>query len=327
MNNYINKNILIFGGLGMIGSSLANVLVKLGANVTIVDAKIEPFGANLFNIKSIINDVKLLNVDIRHRNKLAEIIRENEIVFSLAGQVSHNDSINDPYLDAEINYLGHLNILETVKVVNPKIKLIYSGTRLQYGKIKSNPVTEDHPLKPLTPYSLNKLAAENLYFFYNRVYGIPIVSLRISNPYGPRGQMKHSKYGIVNWFIRQAMEGRVIDIYGNGEQLRDYIYIDDLVELLIKVAIDSKANGMVFNAGSGNGVSFKNMLKTIIKIVKNGKINHVNWPDNYINVETGSYIADISKVKSLIKWNPNINLEDGIRKTYEYYIEHIDKYI
>jgi len=324
---YKDKKILIFGGLGMIGSTIANKLVKMGAKVTIADSRIVPYGANIFNIKLILNSVKLRNIDIRDRDKLASVIDDNEIVFCLAGQVSHNDSIRDPFLDADINYIGHLNILETVKNVNRKIKLVYSGTRLQYGRIEENPVNENHPQKPLTPYSLNKSAAENLYLFYNRVYGIPVISLRISNPYGPRGQMKHYKYGIVNWFIRQAMEGNDINIYGSGEQLRDYIYIDDLVDLFVKVAMTPKAEGNVFNSGSGIGVPFKNMVKTVINIVKSGHINYIPWPEDYVHIETGDYVSDISKIKSVINWKPKVDIVEGIKKTFIYYEKYLENYI
>ena len=212
LENYKNKNILITGGLGMIGSTIAKKLVRLGANITILDSLIEPFGSNFFNVQDIEESITINISDIRDKESIKILVKNKDIVFNLAGQVSHNDSLKDPYLDADINYIGHLNVLEAIKNYNPTAKILYSGSRLQFGKILDNPVSEDHPLRPLTPYALNKTAAENLYLYYNRVFNIPVVIFRIANPYGPLCQMKHSKYAIINWFIRNAMEDKEIII-------------------------------------------------------------------------------------------------------------------
>jgi nucleoside-diphosphate-sugar epimerase len=314
-----NKRILITGGLGMIGSTLAHKLVNLGAKVTLVDPLIQPFGGNLFNIKSVEKLVKVNISDIRDKESIKVLVQDKDIVFNLAGQVSHNDSLKNPYLDADINYIGHLNVLEAVKNHNPTAKVLYSGSRLQFGKIFNNPVSEDNPLKPLTPYALNKTAAENLYLYYHRVFGIPVVIFRIANPYGPRCQMKHSKYAIINWFIRNAMEDKEIVIFGDGEQIRDYIYVDDLADAFILASVNDKISGDVFNVGSGIGTEFKEMVQWIVNRVGKGTIKHVPWPSNYLNVETGDYITDINKIKRILKWNPKVDLKEGIDKTYDYY--------
>jgi len=324
---YNDKKVLITGGLGMIGSSLAVKLVQNGARVEIVDACLDPYGFNKFNVKEIEKDIKIHIVDIRDKKKMIRIIEKSEIIFNLAGQVSHNDSLNNPFLDAEINYIGHLNIMDIIKTVNPKIKVLYAGSRLQYGKILTNPVRENHSMNPLTPYALNKTAAENLYLFYHRLYGIPVVLFRISNPYGPRGQIKHSKYCMVNWFIRQAMENKEITIFGDGLQTRDYIYIDDLVDAYALAGIESLADGEIFNVGLGKGVTFKQMSEIVVEIVGKGKLKHIPWPENYINVETGGYVADINKIRETLNWNPNIDLKQGVKNTFEYYKKYNQYYI
>jgi UDP-glucose 4-epimerase len=315
---FFGKKILITGGLGMIGSSIAHLLVKLGAEVTIVDACLQPYGANKFNIRTIRKKVKLFKIDIRDQKALPFIIKDCQIIFNLAGQVSHNDSIENPFLDTEINYTGHLNVLENVRQVNPEIKILYSGSRLQFGKIEKNPVAEEHPQRPLTPYALNKSAAENMYLFYHRLHGIPVVIFRIANPYGPRGQIRHSKYCMINWFVRQAMDDQTITIYGDGSQVRDYIYIDDLAEAFVRAAATAACNGQVFNVGSGTGVTFKTMAETIIKTVKSGKIIHVPWPETYVNVETGNYVSDIRKISGFLDWQPKIDLKEGVARTFAY---------
>jgi nucleoside-diphosphate-sugar epimerase len=319
IENVKNKRILITGGLGMIGSTLTKKLVNLGAEVTLVDPLIKPFGGNLFNIKGIEESVNVNISDIRDKESIKILVQDKDIVFNLAGQVSHNDSLKDPYLDAEINYIGHLNVLEAVKNHNPSAKVLFSGSRLQFGKILNNPVSEDHPLKPLTPYALNKTAAENLYLYYHRVFGIPVVLFRIANPYGPRCQMQHSKYAIINWFIRNAMEDKEIVIFGDGDQIRDYIYVDDLADAFILASVNDEITGDVFNVGSGTGTEFKEMVRLVVDRVGKGSIKHVPWPSNYLNVETGDYITDINKIKQILNWKPEVDLEEGINKTYNYY--------
>jgi nucleoside-diphosphate-sugar epimerase len=314
-----NKKVLITGGLGMIGSTLAYKLVKLGAEVTLLDSLIKPYGANFFNVKEIKTQVKINISDIRDKESIKVLVEDKDVVINLAGQVSHNDSLQNPYLDTDINYIGHLNVLEALKNYNPTAKILYSGSRLQFGKIISNPVAEDHPLNPLTPYAVNKTAAENLYLYYNRVFNIKVVLFRIANPYGPRCQMQHSKYAIINWFIRNAMEDKNITVFGDGSQIRDYIFVDDLADAFILAAFNDKVKSEIFNIGSGIGSSFKEMVESVVKIVGKGKVVYQPWPQDYLNVETGDYVTDITKITKMLNWKSEINLTEGIQKTVEYY--------
>lgn len=327
LSEYKNKNVLITGGLGMIGSAIANQLVQLDAKVTILDSCMEPYGFNLFNIGNIKERVVLEQGDIRDQKCMRRVIEGMDIVFNFAGQVSHNDSMDNPILDAEINYMGHLNVLEVVRTVNPAIKVVYSGSRLQYGKIDKIPVSEDHPLNPLTPYALNKSTAEQIYLYYSRMYGIPVAILRISNPYGPRGQIKHSKYCMINWFVRLAMENKPITVFGEGNQIRDYIYIDDLSDAIAQIGIKNSPHIPVLNVGYGKGVKFREMAETIVEAVGRGRVEYVPWPEDYINVETGNYVADITRITSCIPWTPKTGLTEGIGKTYEYYREYKQFYL
>lgn len=323
---YSGKKVLITGGLGMIGSSVAHVLHEFGAEVVLFDSVSDVYGANMFNVNSIKDDVEIIVGDIRDNCKVQEVIRDKDYIFNFAAQVCHNDSIEDPFYDAEVNYFGHLNVLENVRKFNPAAVVVHSGSRLQYGKIEAIPVAESHPLRPETPYALNKTAAENMYRFYNSVHGIKTIMLRIANPYGPRGQMKHSKYCIVNWFIRQAMENKDITIFGDGAQVRDYIFIDDLVRGIISLCLKPEAAGNIFNIGSGHGSEFRKMVEYVVDAVGSGSIKNVPWPDSYINVETGDYVSDISKIRQTIDWNPDISLRDGVIKTVEYYMANKEYY-
>lgn len=320
------KRIMITGGLGMIGSTLAHKLVQYEAHVTIVDALIEPYGANLFNLNGIRDRVELSITDIRDQAAIRFLVKDKDIIFNFAAQVSHNDSINDPFLDADINYMGHLNVVENVRRYNPQAKILYAGSRLQFGAIDSVPVNEAQPLRPKTPYAFNKTVAENMYRYYYEIHGIPFVSFRIANPYGIRCQMKHAKYSIVNFFIRQAMEHKTLTIFGEGEQLRDYIYVEDLVDAFVLAAVHDDASGHVFNVGSGTGTRFKDMVNTVVEVVGSGEVKHVPWPEHYLNVETGDYITDISKISTVLGWEPSTDLADGIEKTVEYYRKYRDSY-
>jgi len=319
MEKIKNKRVLITGGLGMIGSTIASKLIDYGAEVTLLDAMIKPYGGNFFNIREIKDRIHINIADIRDKEAIKILVQDKDIIFNLAGQVSHNDSLQNPFLDADINYIGHLTVLDALKNYNPKGKILYSGSRLQFGKILSNPVSEDHPLNPLTPYALNKTAAENLYLYYNRVYNIPVVIFRIANPYGPRCQMQHSKYSIINWFIRKAMEDEEIQIFGDGNQMRDYIFVGDLADAFISAAFNDRTSGEIFNIGSGVGTKFSDMVKSIIKVVGSGKIKYQSWPKDYLNVETGDYITNIDKIKSLVNWIPTTILDDGIIETVNFY--------
>jgi nucleoside-diphosphate-sugar epimerase len=270
-------------------------------------------------LQGIRNKVGISITDIRDKEAIKYLVRDQDIIFNLAGQISHNQSIDDPFLDADINYIGHLNVMESLKRYNPEAKILFSGSRLQFGPIKENPVNENHPLRPETPYAFNKSVAENMYRFYYEVYGIPSVIFRIANPYGIRCQMKHSYYSIVNFFIRQAMEDKKLTIFGDGEQLRDYIYVGDLADAFLLASISDEASGQIFNVGSGNGTKFKDMVKTVVDVVGNGEVVFAPWPDKYLNVETGDYFTDITKISEILNWHPSTKLRDGIKETYLFY--------
>ena len=326
MNDLSGVKVLITGGLGMIGSTIVKILHNHKASITILDAQLEPYGFNLFNVKEIKNEIRNMHGDIRDYNIVKAAIEGQDVIFNLAGQVSHNDSLSNPILDAEINYLGHINVLEALKKTKQDSVVIHTGSRLQYGVIKSVPVSEVHPVKPLTPYAVNKSSAENVYSYYNRVHGIPCILFRISNPYGPRSQMKHNKYSMVNWFIRQAMENKTISIFGDGNQIRDFIYVEDLADGITRSAFEHKCYGRVFNIGSGKGTTFKKMVEEVVKTVGQGKIQHIPWPKDYLNIETGDYISDISSLKAAINWYPQTELVDGLKKTVEYYNKYKTHY-
>jgi len=310
--------VLITGGLGFIGSNLAHKLVKLDANVTIVDAMIPEMGGNLYNIYEIRDRVKLNFADIRDENAMNQLVKDKDYIFNLAAQLSHTESMKDPFSDLDINCQGHLILLEACRKFNDDTKIIYTGTRAQYGKILYNPVDEKHPINPTDANGITKHACEQYHLLYYNVYGIKTTSLRLTNTYGPRHQMKHKEQGFVGWFIRQAIDNEEIKIFGDGQQVRDINYVDDVVDALLMAAIDDKVNGEVFNLG-GCPVSLLNLVKLIIDAVGRGTYKLVEYPKEWKKIEIGNYIADITKIKNELGWEPKTDIKEGLIKTVKYY--------
>jgi len=310
--------VLITGGLGFIGSNLAHKLVKLDANVTIVDAMIPEMGGNLYNIYEIRDRVKLNFADIRDENAMNQLVKDKDYIFNLAAQLSHTESMKDPFSDLDINCQGHLILLEACRKFNDDTKIIYTGTRAQYGKILYNPVDEKHPINPTDANGITKHACEQYHLLYYNVYGIKTTSLRLTNTYGPRHQMKHKEQGFVGWFIRQAIDNEEIKIFGDGQQVRDINYVDDVVDALLMAAIDDKVNGEVFNLG-GCPISLLNLVKLIIDAVGRGTYKLVEYPKEWKKIEIGNYIADITKIKNELGWEPKTDIKEGLIKTVKYY--------
>lgn len=310
----------------MIGSSTARKCIAQGASVTIADNRAPMYGANDFNMQDLEGRFQLVIGDIRNSDFVDELVKNQDYIFNFAAQVNHNLSIEDPILDNQINCIGHINVLMACKKNNREAKLIYPGSRLQYGKITQLPVQESHPLQPLSVYAIHKNTAEQYYQAFYKHYGIRSVCFRITNPYGPRAQMKSSGYSIINWFIRQAMDNKEITIFGEGNQVRDYIYIEDLISGIIAATIDSKTDGQIYNLGAGIATPFKKMAELVIKIVGSGKLMQVPWPENYDHFETGDFYADITSIKSVTGWKPATTLENGIIQTVEYYRKYREFY-
>ncbi len=324
--SYKNKKVLITGGLGFIGSNLAIALVKGGAKVTIVDSMLIRQGGNLFNIKPVEKKVKVNYSDIRDPQAMEQAVAGKDYIFHLAGQVSHVDSIKNPLQDLSINAEGTLVVLEACRKLNPKVKIIFSGTRGQYGESVRLPVDEEHPMNPKGVYAITNLCAENLVMVYDHVHKIKAIALRITNTYGPRHQMMHDEYGVFNWFIRKAIDNDEIHIFGNGRILRDFLYVDDLVEALLMTGLTNKAYGEVFNVGSGKPIDFIGLAKKITKITRSGKIKFTKFTTERKALEPGDYYADITKIKRIVGWKPRVSLDMGIKKTVDYYRKYKEYY-
>ena len=268
-------NILITGGAGMIGSTIAHLAVQNGARVTVLDAMLPFYGGNLFNLNGILDHIDFVTGDIRDAALVGNMVAGRDFIFSLAGQVSYIDSNTDPLLDLDINCRGHLHLLESCKASKSTAKIIFASSRFVYGKIEYNLVDEKHPFNCLSIYGIHKLAGEKYYGFYHDAYDLKTLSMRIANPYGPRQQMRHSNYGIVNWFIKLALQGKPLTIYGDGLQQRDYIYNSDLAAGALALALTPGTEGEIYNLGSGIGTPFKEMARLVAEAVPGTEVQHV----------------------------------------------------
>jgi UDP-glucose 4-epimerase len=228
--------VLVTGGAGFIGSTLALRLVGLGARVTLVDAMIPGYGGNLFNIGAIRDRVWLNISDVRDVAGMNHLVRDKDYVFHLAAQVSHMRSLTDPFPDIDINIKGTAVLLEACKAHNRRAIVVRAGTRGQYGAATTLPVSEDAPMNPKGLYEISQLAAEQTLRVYRDNFGIRSVNLRLTNVYGPRAQMRSSDFGVANWFVRLAIDGETIKIFGDGSIKRDFLYVDDCVDAMIRCA-------------------------------------------------------------------------------------------
>ncbi len=326
MKDFKGKEVLITGGLGFIGSNLSIELVKQGAHVTIVDNMLPRQGSNLFNIKEIEDKVRVNISDIRNQLSMNYLVKGKDYIFHLAGQVNHVDSMRNPLQDLEINCAGTLVLLEALRHNNRNAKVIFAGTRGEYGASVSLPVDEDHPTNPKGIYAVTNLTAEKMVLVYDDIFGIKGVCLRITNTYGPRHQMMHDEYGVFNWFIRKAMDNEEIPVFGDGRILRDFLYVKDLVSCILITATTDETYGKVFNIGTGVPVSFIELAKKIVEIAGTGKVAYTEFTQERKEVEPGDYYANISRIKQIVGWSPKVSLNQGIQQTIDFYSKHKKEY-
>ncbi|MBD3374892.1 SDR family NAD(P)-dependent oxidoreductase [candidate division KSB1 bacterium] len=321
------KEILITGGLGFIGSNLAHRLVHEKAQVTIFDAMLDPYGWNRANVKGVEDRINIIKGDVRDRTALKKAMENKDVVYHLAAQVGREISMENPYLDTEINCTGTLNLVQICAEMQCPPRVVYAGSRGQIGEPVYLPVDEDHPTLPTDVYGINKLAAEKYILLYGHVYGFPAVSLRLNNAYGPRCQMQHGFYGILNWFIKNAMQEKPITVYGDGLQTRDYVYIDDIVQAFYLAGIDRRTDQHVYFIGSGTETKFLDMVKQVIKSVGKGEIVHVPFPPQRESIDIRKFVVTIEKFHQHTGWLPRVDLESGIEKTVEFYRQFYPDYI
>ena len=321
-SSFKDKNILITGGLGFIGSSLARQLTRLNAIVTIVDSLIPQYGGNLFNIHDIKDCISVNITDVRDPHAMTYLIQEKDFLFNLAGQTSHADSMVDPKTDLEINASAQLSILEACRKHNPNIKIIFASTRQIYGKPQYLPVDEQHPIIPVDVNGINKQAGESYHLLYQKIYGIPTCALRLTNTYGPGMRIKDARQTFLGVWIHNLIQGLPIKVFGDGQQVRDFNYIDDVVEAMLTAAIAPEADGEVFNLGNTEYINLKDLAELMIEIYGKGHYEIAPFPPDRKIIDIGDYYGRFDKIKGKLRWSPCVSLREGLKKTLEYYAQY-----
>ena len=320
--DFSKAKILVTGGLGFIGSNLALRLVELGAQVTLVDSLIPEYGGNLWNVESLKEKVRINISDVRDEHSMKYLIQGQDFLFNLAGQTSHVDSMNNPYTDLEINARSQLSILEACRRHNPGVKIVFASTRQMYGAPQYLPVDERHPLFPVDVNGINKMAGEWYHLVYNNVYGIRSSVLRLTNTYGPRMRVKDARQTFLGIWIRLLLEGKPLQVFGDGKQIRDFSYVDDVVEAMLLCAASEDANGEIFNLGADDPINLKDTAELMIKVFGRGEYKVVPFPAERKAIDIGDYYADYRKIRSKLGWKPAVPLEQGLARTMRYYQEY-----
>ena len=323
--HYSQKHVLITGGLGFIGSNLAISLVECGAKVTVLDSLIPELGGNRFNIRPVESDLSVNISDMRDHHSLQVLVRGQDYIFHLAGQVSHGDSMRDPERDLGVNCVATINLVEACRQFNPRARLVYTSTRQVYGIPRFLPVTEDHPALPIDVNGINKLAAEYYHLLYDRTYGLRSVVLRLTNTYGPRQQIRNDRQGFIGIFIRQALQQETIKVFGTGKQIRDFNYVDDVVDALLRAGASESSYGRVLNLGAPK---FYTLLEFVSFLEKVCHVKHeiVPFPQDSKIIDIGDYYGDHSLFSRLTGWQPKVDLEEGLGRTLEFYRKYKEIY-
>jgi UDP-glucose 4-epimerase len=324
---YAGRRVMITGGLGFIGSNLAHALADLGADVLLVDSLIPDYGGNLHNIVGIEDRVRVNIADIRQGTTMNYLVQGRDVIFNLAGQVSHIDSMRDPHTDLEINCRSQLTLLEACRHHNPTTKVVYASTRQIYGRPDALPVTERHLVRPTDVNGINKAAGEYYHLVYNDVFGVRATALRLTNIYGPRQLLKHNRQGFIGWFIRLAIEDQEIQVFGDGSQIRDFVYVDDAVDAFLRAGASDAVNGEAFNVGGDEHFAHRDLVELLVSTAGTGRYRFVEWPADKKVIDIGSFYADSARFKARTGWSPQVGLADGLRRTIAYYRPRMAAYV
>lgn len=321
-----DARILITGGLGFIGSNLARRLVRSGADVTLVDSLIPEYGGNLFNVTDLHEQVTVNISDVRDPHSIRHLVDGIDVIFNLAGQTSHLDSMTDPQTDLAINVGAQLSLLEACREVNPAVRIVFASTRQIYGRPDYLPVDEAHPIRPVDVNGIHKVAGEWHHLLYERVYGLRTSALRLTNTYGRGMRVKDARQTFLGIWIREILSGRPVRVFGDGQQLRDFNHVDDVVEALLLAATRDEAIGTVYNLGSPEIITLRDLATMLIGLEDGASFDLVAFPEDRKAIDIGDYYADHSLIERELGWRPQVGLADGLRRTLDFYREHGAQY-
>lgn len=322
---FAGKRTVVTGGAGFIGSHLARRLASAGADVTIVDSLIPQYGGNIANLRDLKDRVRLNISDVRDPFSIRHLLKDQDYLFNLAGQTSHADSMTDPVTDLNINCAAQLSILEACREVNPNIRVVFASTRQLYGRPEYLPVDEKHPLRPVDVNGINKLAGEQYHMLYSQIYGIRSSILRLTNTYGPGMRICDARQTFLGIWIKQALQGMPIEVWG-GQQLRDFNFVDDVVDALLLAARTDEAIGQCFNLGGPERISLAELAQLLCDLRPGAKFKILPFPEERKAIDIGDFYADYNRFLKL-GWQPKVGLEDGLACTLSYFEENLQAYL
>ncbi|MCE2797628.1 MAG: NAD-dependent epimerase/dehydratase family protein [Planctomyces sp.] len=323
---WAKRRVLVTGGMGFIGSTLAIRLAELGADVTVLDSLTPEYGGNPANLAGYEGRIRVNISDVRDVHSLKYLVQGQQVLFNLAGQTSHLDSMQDPFTDLEINCRAQLSILETCRTHNPELRLVFASTRQLYGRPDYLPVDERHPLRPVDVNGINKLSGEFYHLLYQQVYGIPTTVLRLTNTFGPRMRIRDARQTFVGIWIRRILEGQPFEVWG-GEQLRDFTYVDDCVDAMLLAATRPQAVGRCYNLGGMTPVSLATLAERLVLVNGSGQFVRRDFPADRKKIDIGDFYSDDQMIRDELGWNPVTDLDQALSRTLEYYRTRLDLYI
>jgi UDP-glucose 4-epimerase len=323
---FLGKRVLITGGLGFIGSNLARRLAAMGVQVCLIDFLDSRYGGNVFNIAEFKDQVRVVIIDIRDQILMSQLVIDQDILFNLAGQISHLGSVQDPRTDLEINCSSVLSILERCRLHNPSIKIVYSSTRQIYGRPRYLPVDENHPMEPVDFNGISKMAGGWYHILYHRIYGMRTNSLRMTNVYGPGMWVKDGRLSFIGLWFRQMVEGQELSIFGDGKQIRDFNHVDDVVDALLLCAADSSTDGQIYNLGGSEPISLLDLARLMVEVNGSGSYRLVEFPEERKQIDVDDYNGDYTKIWLELGWKPKVLLREGVARTLDFYRRNPEHY-
>ncbi len=319
-------HVLVTGGVGLIGAALARRLVGLGAQVVLIDSMVPEAGGNLANIEGISGHVRLNIADIRDAAALHHLLAGQDFLFDLAGQTSHLDSMNAPEHDLAVNCAAQLRLLELCREVAPGVTIVHAGTRQIYGRPRYLPVDEAHPLRPSDVNGVNKMAGEAYHLLFHDAYGINTRSLRLTNVYGPGMRIKDARQNFLGIWLRRALEGAAFEVWG-GEQRRELLYVDDAVEAFLCAALNPDIAGHALNVGGAAPYTLLALAEALVRANGAGSFVRRDFPEERRRIDIGDFVTDDARFRALTGWAPRIGLDDGLKRTLDYYRRQLARYI
>jgi UDP-glucose 4-epimerase len=325
-DRFRGQKVLVTGGLGFIGSNLARALVRGGAEVTLVDSLGPRYGGKRFNVAGLEAALRIEVADIGDESILRPLVRGHNVIFNLAGQSSHIDSMEDPLTDLEINARCQLSFLEICRRESRDLRIVFASTRQVYGRPRYVPVDEEHEIAPVDVNGVNKVAGEWYHLLYGEVHGFRVAALRLTNTYGPRMRVRDARQTFLGVWLKALVRGEPFEVFGDGTQRRDFNYVDDAVAAFLLAASSEEAVGGVFNLGDASPIALRDLAELLIRLNGSGTYRFVPFPEDRRRIDIGDYAGDFSKIRDTLGWEPSVSLEEGLRRSLDYYARHGEEY-